>query len=220
MTRCIKALLRMSLPLACLLAAGCTGMATHPYSPPHAPMRAAVPVTAPAPAATINPKGDPDQRFSTALKLMKDHQPQEAQAAFLALARDFPGFSGPLTDLAILYAQGHQRSQAIAGLAKAVAVNPRNAIAWNWLGTLYRESNDYVRAEQSYQQALSARADYAVAHLNLGILYEVSMKQPQDALNQYREYLKSAGKEDLIVSAWIKELEASTNTTVASGATP
>ena len=216
MNRCI----RRAMLVPCFVAAGCSSMATHAPNAPLSPVRTASTATLTAPSASISRGGDPDQRFSAALKLMRDHQSQEAQAALLALARDFPGFSGPLTDLGILYAQGHQRTQAIAGLTKAVAANPRNAVAWNWLGSLYRESSDDLHAEQSYLQALAVRPDYAAAHLNLGILYEVSMKRPQDALYQYREYLKTAGKEDLIVLAWIRQLESSSTTTVASGTTP
>ena len=93
-------------------------------------------------------------------------------------------------------------------------------MAWNWLGSLYRENGDYRRAEQAYRQALGVQPDYAAAHLNIGILYDVYLKRPQDALLQYREYLRSAGKEDLLVSAWIRELETSAGTTVASGASP
>lgn len=212
MTRSAK---RYAAAALCALISGCTGMAMSPYTAP-----AVAPASA-APVAT-GPKGDPDQRFSAALKLMKDHQPREAQAAFLALSQDFPGFSGPLTDLGILYAQGKQRPQAIAGLVRAVAANPRNAVAWNWLGSLYRESGDYSRAEQAYQQALAAPPGYAAAHLNLGILYEISLRHPQEALAQYRKYQKTAGKEDLIVSVWIKELETAPAkpTAVATGAAP
>lgn len=220
MTRSVKTLLQGSLIGLSLLATGCTGMAMKPYTPPSRTAPASTQKVDAPRTSTAVVKNDPDQRFSAALKLMKDHQPQEAQAAFAALAKDFPDFSGPLTDLAILYAQARQRPQAIAVFSKAVNMNPRNAVAWNWLGILYRESGDYVHAESAYQQALSAKPDYAAAHLNLAILYDVAMRRPQDALFQYREYQRISGKDDLIVTAWIKDLEMTVGTTVASGAAP
>jgi Flp pilus assembly protein TadD len=195
-------------------------MAMKPYSPPSSSSRPPAQKTDVVQGKTVMAKADPDQRFSAALKLMKDHQPQEAQAAFAALAKDYPDFSGPLTDLAILYAQSRQRPQAIASFSRAVNMNPRNAVAWNWLGILYRESGDYLRSEKAYQQALAIKPDYAAVHLNLAILYDVGMRRPQDALSQYREYQRTSGKEDLIVTAWIKDLEMTSGTTVASGAAP
>lgn len=220
MTHSARHISRSALIGLCLLATGCTGMAMKPYSPPSTASRPGATKPDTNSGRTVVVANDPDQRFNAALKLMKDHQPREAQAAFMALARDYPDFSGPLTDLAILYAQSRQRPQAIAGFSKAVNMNPRNAVAWNWLGILYREGGDYARAESAYQQALSVKPDYAAAHLNLAILYDVALRRPQDALFQYREYLRTSGKEDLIVSAWIKDLEMTVGTTVASGATP
>ncbi|WP_161554221.1 tetratricopeptide repeat protein [Stenotrophobium rhamnosiphilum] len=220
MTHSVKAFMQQSVVGLCLFVTGCTGLATKPYSPPAKSARGSTQNSVPAGNASANSKGDPEQRFNAALKLMKDRQTPEAIAAFTSLARDYPEFSGPMTDLAILYAQSRQRPQAIAGLTKAVSTNPRNAVAWNWLGTLYRESGDYPRAEQAYQQALATKFDYAAAHMNLGILYEVSMRRPQEALSQYREYLRLSGKENLIVTAWIKQLEMTAGTTVASGAAP
>lgn len=159
---------------------------------------------------------DADRRFSAALKLMKDKQPKEAQAAFQALAADFPEYSGPLTALGILYAQGKQRDQALASFAKAASANPNNAVAWNWLGSLYRENNNYKQAEDSYRKALAAKPDYAAPHLNLGILYDVAMRRPQDAIKEYREYQRIAGSDKLMVTVWIKELEASSMQRTAS----
>jgi tetratricopeptide (TPR) repeat protein len=164
---------------------------------------------------------DADRRFSEALKLMKDKQPKEAQAAFQALANDFPQFSGPLTALGILYAQGKQRDQALASFAKAASANPNNAVAWNWLGSLYRENNNFKQSEDAYRKALAARSDYAAAHLNLGILYDVAMHRPQDAIKEYREYQRIAGTDNLMVSVWIKELEtSSTQRTASAGDAP
>lgn len=202
MTRSASA--QAALALMALLIAGCAQFGSKPVPPPKAP--APAPVVKPA-APKID-HGDPDQRFKAALALMKDKQPQPALAAFASLAKDFPEFSGPLTDLGILDAQSRQPGPAIASLEKAVQANPANAIAANWLGTLYRENKDYPRAEAAYKRALTANADYAAPHLNLGVLYDVYQRRPQEALAQYREYQRLAGTGKLIVTAWIRELEA------------
>lgn len=163
-----------------------------------------------------------DERFEAALKLMKDQQPQEAQRAFLELARDYPDLSGALTNLGILYARSRERDAAIAFFAKAIDANPGNAVALNWLGILYRENGDYRSAENAYRRALAVRPDYAAAHLNLGILYDVFMQRPRDALAEYRSYQMQAGTQDLIVGAWIMDLASKVGTQTASreGASP
>lgn len=189
--------------VAAMVVAGCQAPARKPDVP-----SAATPPPAVAPKPAVPAKGDPDERFKAALKLMKDRQSKEAREAFFNLAKDFPEFSGPFTDLAIVQAQAKQPQLAIANFEKATRLNPQNALAWNWLGTLYREGNDYPKAEAAYTSALTLKPDYAAAHLNLGILNDVYLRRPQTALTHYRDYQRISGGERLIVAAWIRELEA------------
>ena len=209
--------------LLCLALAACASPG--PRRASTAPVAAAA-TTPEAAAAPTADKGDPEQRFQEALALMKARRHAEAQAAFLALTRDFPDLSGPLTDLGILYAQGRQHDLAIASLTRAVKANPANAVAHNWLGTLHREKGDLLRAEQDYRRAIAARSDYGPAWLNLAILYDVALHRPREALATYQEYRRRFGEDDLIVAAWIRDLEArlqpapGVRTASAQGAAP
>lgn len=215
MTNCIdsfssKSPLRLALLASAglMLAACASGGPSRPLHSAPAPAGNAQSADRAAEIAREAAKGDPDQRFQEALGLMKARQFPEAQAAFIALSRDYPAFSGPFTDLGILYAQGRQRELAVASLTRAVAANPENEVAHNWLGTLLRENGDFVRAEQSYRRAIAVRPGYAQAHLNLAILYDVALHRPRDALVSYRDYQRITGNEDLIVAAWIREIES------------
>jgi Flp pilus assembly protein TadD len=173
-----------------------------------------------APAPAVSAAADADARFKAALDLMNAQQFAEAAAAFGALAEDFPSMSGALTNLGILHAQARDRGAALQRFSQAVEANPDNAVALNWLGVLYRESGDHLRAESAYRRALAAQPGYAPAQLNLGILYDVYLRRPHDAVQAYRSY-REAGGADLIVEAWIRELETQHGTrTALSGTTP
>lgn len=202
MTRCAEGL--RPLLLMALLLAACSGPAPRQYPLPSP----AAPAATPQVQAPVDPaKGDPQQRFQQALQLMKQHQPQEAEAAFERLTHDFPQYAGPLADLGVLQAQARRYDQAIASFSAAVAADDRNAFAWGWLGILYRERGDYARAEQAYRRALALKPDDAATHRNLGILYELYLHRPDEALAQYREYRRIAA-DQLMVEVWIRELEA------------
>ena len=208
--------------LAVALMAGCASSGGKPAQPaPVADEPSAVPESA-APARTA--KGDPDARFTAALALLKERQMKEAREAFFQLAKDFPQYGGPYTDLAIIQYQARQPALAIANFEKAARLNPENAIAWNWLGVIAREAKDYAKAEAAYTKALEIKPDYAAAHLNLGILHDVYTQRPADALSHYREYQRLAGDDKLIVTAWIRDLEsrlpAPAPAPAATGATP
>lgn len=204
---------RVETPLAVLLLVGIVaGCSTTPQRTlPVSRTAAAAPAVAPA-------ADDADARFKAALELMKTQQFAEAEAAFSALARDFPALSGALTNLGILHAQARDRDAALQSFSRAVEANPDNAVALNWLGVLYRESGDHARAEQAYRRALAAQPQYAPAQLNLGILYDLYLQRPHDAVAAYRSY-REAGGGDLIVEAWIREIEGRHGTrTALSGA--
>lgn len=160
-----------------------------------------------APAPKPPDKGDPDARFKAALELLRQKQTADAESALTGLVKDFPQFSGPLTDLGILYAKSKRPELAISAFSKAVTDNPQNPVAYNWLGILYREARDYGRAEQAYRKALAINGDYAAAHLNLGILYDEYLKRPAEALAHYREYQRLGGADDLRVLVWVAQIE-------------
>lgn len=188
--------------------AGCGRKATRPDRPvpptPSGPEQT-TPTEPDKPAAD---KGDPEGRFQEALELMKQKKAQEAEAAFLALTKDFPEFSGPATNLGILFAKSNRRNEAIAAFTRAATLNGQNASAFNWLGIVNRETGNYARAKESYEKAISVKPDYAAAHLNLGLLLENQLKQPDQAVAHYREYYRITGGKDLRVLPWIAEIEA------------
>lgn len=186
--------------------AGCGGKKStrpdHPTGPTQADTQPAQP---PKPAAD---KGDPEGRFAEALDLLKQKKTKEAEEAFVALSRDFPEFSGPQTNLGILFAKSNRRNEAIAAFTRAATANGENASAFNWLGILNREAGNYPRAKESYEKAISVKPDYAAPHLNLGLLLEEQLRQPAEAVVQYREYYRLTGGKDLRVLPWIAEIEA------------
>jgi Flp pilus assembly protein TadD len=193
---------------ATLLLAACGGQPSRPAAPTPAPGGTQQQAPAALTATKAPDKGDPEQRFQAALQLMKDKKQDEAKDAFAKLAQDFPQYAGPLNDLGALQAQAKQRDLAIASFYRATTVNAKDDFAWAWLGILYRENGDYVRSEQAYLKAIALKSDNPVTHLNLGVLYDAYMRRPQDALAQYREYQRTAGKDSKpIVTAWINELQ-------------
>jgi tetratricopeptide (TPR) repeat protein len=204
--------------LAALLLQGCATKSTKPERPT-APTK--TPATQPAPEP-VKPadKGDPEGRFAEALALMKQKKAPEAEAAFLALSKDFPEFSGPQTNLGILLAKSGRRDQAIAAFTRAATANGQNASAFNWIGIVNREAGQYERAREAYEKAISIKPDYAAAHLNLGLLLEDHLKRPADAVQKYRDYFRLTGNKDLRVLPWIAEVEARQAKAEAAPVTP
>lgn len=186
-----------------LAMAGCSSPQRRPASKP-----AAARPAAPAPATAASPQ---DTRYAQAVQQVRSGQWQAAEAAMLALAKAYPQYSGPQTNLGIIYARTNRKDLALAAFTRAVALNPRNAVAQTGLGVLAAEAGDIARAEQAYKAALTADPTYGLAHLNLGILYERSLNRPDAALVEYRLYRDHGGKDDLKAALWIAALEQQRN---------
>ena len=204
----------LALLLAAAVLVACSDAPTRPDASRRVPADA-IPGPDTAQTSTAG-SSDAQQRFAAALALLDQHQPDQAEAALVALAQDYPQLSGPATELGLLYLRSNRRPQATQSFELALRANPQNTLALNCLGILYRQRGDFARAEQSYLRVIALKPDDAKAHLNLGILYELSLHRPRDALEQYRESQKYAVQENLMVTAWIKELEPQAGPLVAS----
>jgi len=70
--------------------------------------------------------------------------------------------------LGILFARGRAYADSVKHFERALAVNPANSEIWIDLGNVYALQLEYGKASESYQAAIDATPDSALAHLNLG----------------------------------------------------
>jgi len=79
-----------------------------------------------------------------------------------------------------------------AGIAKfkrAVQVNPKNAYAWDALGTLYKSAGLYKDAILAYQQATSINPPKALYFHNLGLVYACEGRD-EDAIGAFQRVVE------------------------------
>jgi len=214
----------------CVLAllAGCQGGA------PVRPARAPVPDSAASPAApnpaSLNPapgssgSANPNaaagavpapepvpippraaQQYAQALQLMKSGSKTDAELEFKQLIVAYPQFAGPQLNLGLLYAQGSRLPEAEAAFKAALQLTPANPVAGDELGIVERKLGKFTEAEAAYLRAIEAEPNYAPAHLNLGVLYDLYMAEPQKALDQFERYIAIVG-DNKQVSGWLVEL--------------
>ncbi len=145
------------------------------------------------------------QQYSEALKLMKAGRTADAESALKQLASAYPEFAGPDVNLGLLYLQGAHLVEAESAFKTALERNPTNAIAGNELGITERKLGKFAEAEAAYQRTIAADPNYAPAYLNLGVLYDLYLAEPQKALEQFEHYVQLAG-ENKQVAGWMVEL--------------
>lgn len=161
-------------------------------------------------AATAEPvfPADAMDRYARALGWMDAGDDERAAAAFRDLAADYPDYAGPLVNLAILESRRGNTEAGINLLSNAVVICTDCAPAWNQLGILYRRQGRFEDAEAAYLKALAADPDYALAHYNLGVLYDLYQQQPATAVQHYERYvvLSNDAEAATTVDKWIADL--------------
>ncbi|MDP9084646.1 MAG: tetratricopeptide repeat protein [Pseudomonadota bacterium] len=158
---------------------------------------------APAPLAPIPERAA--QQYSQALQLMKSGRDADAELTFKQLAVAYPQFAGPPVNLGLLYLRDSRLTDAEAAFKSALERNPANLVAGNELGIVQRKLGKFAEAEATYQRTIAADPNYAPAHLNLGVLYDLYLAQPQKALVEFQRYIEIAG-DNKQVAGWVVEL--------------
>jgi tetratricopeptide (TPR) repeat protein len=145
------------------------------------------------------------QQYEQALQLMKGGRNADAELEFKQLALSYPQFAGPQLNLGLIYLHDSRLAEAEAAFKAAVQLSPNNPIAGNELGITLRKLGKFTEAETAYQRTIAAEPNYAPAHLNLGVLYDLYLAEPQKALDQFERYIAIAG-ENKQVAGWVVEL--------------
>jgi tetratricopeptide (TPR) repeat protein len=211
----------VSLGLLAVLAA-CHG-APHREAPP-APQAvpaaggraAGGPAGSPAPGKVSTPVPErAAQQYDQALKLMKTGRNTDAELEFKQLSAAYPEFAGPELNLGLLYLQASRLPEAEAAFTTALERNPGSAVAGNELGIVERKLGKFAAAEAAYQRTIAAEPNYAPAYLNLGVLYDLYLAEPQKALEQFEHYIQIAG-ENKQVAGWMVELRKRVGAAVPS----
>lgn len=145
--------------------------------------------------------------YDNALVLMQSGDYQAAIPVLKAFIAKRPTLAGPYLNLGIAYRLIEQDDAAADALNQALKLNPANPAIWHQLAILYRKQGDFDAALDAYRKALELDQDYALAHRNIGILYDLYLQQPVPALEHYRKYLALNGGDDTTVSRWVVDLE-------------
>jgi tetratricopeptide (TPR) repeat protein len=148
------------------------------------------------------------QQYEKALTLLSAGDFTAAAKDLQQLSETYPDYSGPLANLGIVYLKTGKLPEAEKALKAATQRGDPSAAAFNQLGIVYRKLGRFKEADAAYTEALRIDPGYALAHLNLGVLCDMYLQQPQRALTEFERYLQLVPNPDARVPTWVKELRA------------
>jgi len=139
-------------------------------------------------------------------------QTEEALNQFLKIIQDYPKYSGPYANLGLIYEALGQKDKATEAFDNALALMPRSATIYNSAGLHYRTVGRFNDAESAYLNAIRIASDYPDPILNLAILYDLYLNEPDKAIIYYKLYNSKSNDDNQNVVGWLNDLEQRSNT--------
>ena len=130
----------------------------------------------------------------------------EALRMFEELEAQYPGFSGPRTNIGMIYIHQQQFEKAAEAFKKALEINDENEFAYSNLALTYRELGKFTEAKESYQKAIELNPNDPLPHYNLGILAELYLRDLPLAVQSFEHYKLANRKKDPEVDNWLIDL--------------
>lgn len=206
------------LTLLLLLATGCSSTPEPVPQPEKEPV-----VVEAASAEEVVVEEEPidfnQQFYEEAVAELKAGETELALELLVQVSNDAPDKPRVFTNLGLAYYKLQQPDLAEQAFKQAVSRDDRDAVAHNHLGVLQRQKGQFESARDHYQRAIKINSDYASAHLNLGILFDIYLQDLKLALQQYQKYQTLVSEEDTTVKGWIVDIQRrlKTNTSNSQG---
>ncbi len=148
------------------------------------------------------------RQYREAITYLNNTQYAQAESLLLGITASHPELAGPWANLGLISLKRNDYAKAKGYLDKAIARNPQMAQALNMLGYTEEKLGHISKAKEYYLHAIALKSDYALAHYNLALLYDIYFKEIQQSIEHYKEYLKYTNNEDTKTANWVQQLEA------------
>lgn len=146
-------------------------------------------------------------QYKKAITLLNNNKLDAAKEIFLEFKSARPELAGPHANLAVIALKNNDPEKALELVKLALTKNPKLPQALNFLAYLEQISGEIKAAEKHYKEAIENNDDYAIAHYNIALLYDVYMQDVESAIPHYERYLKLINNKDKNTADWIEQLK-------------
>jgi tetratricopeptide (TPR) repeat protein len=185
--------------LVILFMAGCSSVKTQDATP-------ATPTDGKVAAAAPSAAELEIELYTQALRYISQNQLDEAESALRGITEKRPELAGPWANLGLIKIKQNQFDKAEEHLNKALQRNPKLAQAYNLLGFIESKRTHISKAKDLYEKAIANKDDYALAHYNVALIYDIYLRDIPKAVEHYKRYLELTNFEDKRTADWLKEL--------------
>lgn len=159
--------------------------------------------------SNLNPLEQSDSErnlYKNAITFLNNEKLDAAKEIFNELKSERPELAGPYANLAIIALRQKDSEHALKLVKLALTKNPKLAQALNLLAYLEQTKGEIQSAEKHYKEAIKNNNNYAIAHYNLALLYDVYLQDVKKAITHYERYMKLINNEDKKTADWLEQL--------------
>ena len=153
---------------------------------------------------TVTP--EQKQLYRQAITALNDNRLDDAKDLLNRFQQEKPGLAGSYANLGLIYYKQEKLDASEQQLKKALELNPQQAQALNLMGQIEFSRGRAAESEGFYKRALEVDQDYAIAHYNIALLYDIFFQDIPRAIEHYRKYLDLTGNQDEITRNWLEQL--------------
>lgn len=153
------------------------------------------------------PEGSSVTLYRNAITELNNNNLEVAKNNFLMIIKEQPDLAGPWANLALIHIKQERFEDAEMNIQAALDKNPEMAQALNMAGFIENRKGNINKAKYYYEKAIEKKSDYALAHYNLALLYDVYLQNIAKAVQHYQKYLSFLGNEDKKTKTWLEELK-------------
>lgn len=150
---------------------------------------------------------NPITLYRNAITELNNNNLDTAKENFLKIIKIQPNLAGPWANLALINIKQERYKEAEKNIQTALEKNPEMSQALNIAGYIEKQKGNIIAAKKFYEQAIAKKPDYALAHYNLALLYDIYLQNIKKAVEHYQRYLSLLDHEDKKVKNWVNELK-------------
>lgn len=144
--------------------------------------------------------------YRQAITELNNNELDKAEQSFTKMTELHPDLAGPWANLALVYLKQEHMEKAEENIQIALQKNPDMPQALNLAGYIENQKGEINQAKSFYEKAIKNKPDYALAHYNLALLYDIYLQDIPKAVQHYEQYLSLIKVEDSKTKSWVEEL--------------
>ena len=145
--------------------------------------------------------------MKTGLAQLESKKYDAAEKTFKQLSAQNENLVSPLLNLSLVYFRQNRLLEAESTLRKALNRNSMWPQTYNLLGVVLRQQGRFDDAKSAYTYALQLDDNYAAAHLNIAVLYDIYFLDLENAKRHYRKFAALQPDEEKQVNAWMIDMQ-------------